>query len=133
MPEAARILPYDNLFLNSVTYEVWDSQKYFKRIDYGILDWLSDVGGLYDAIFLLSMLVMWNFIWDAADLFVSSELVASNTNVQLDKNRKDIDHDILRRSATIHGADEVQKHCCLLFKLKMNSQKCGICCCFKAH
>ena len=85
MPEPARILPYDNLFLNSVTYEVWDSQKYFKRIDYGWLDWLSDVGGLYDAIFLISMLIMYNFIWDSADLFVSSELVASNSNVLEDK------------------------------------------------
>ena len=110
---------------------MWDSQKYFKRIDYGVLDWLSDVGGLYKAIYFLFFSFVSFLLYDSADLVVTSELVASSTNLNRNKQGKEVEQDILNRSVMIHASDDVQKNCCLL--LRMNMQRWCKCCGFKAN
>ena len=58
-----RELPYKNLFQNAVTFEMSLNQKqYFRRV-YSLLDFLSDVGGLYSAVSPICMLliVLMNF------------------------------------------------------------------------
>ena len=43
----SRTLPYKNLFVNSITFEMSLSQIEFKRTVYSTLDFLSDLGGLF--------------------------------------------------------------------------------------
>merc|ERR1712051_168998 len=42
-----RTLPYKNLFINSITFEMSLSQIEYKRTVYSFLDFLSDLGGLF--------------------------------------------------------------------------------------
>ena len=46
----SRILPYKNLFHNSVTYEFSLTRLHYTRIVYSFLDLMKDVGGLFSAI-----------------------------------------------------------------------------------
>lgn len=43
----SRILPYNNLFMNAITFEMSLSQIEYKRTVYSFLDFLSDLGGLF--------------------------------------------------------------------------------------
>ena len=43
-------MPYDNLFLNALTFEISMSQIEFKRTVYSFLDFLSDLGGLFGVV-----------------------------------------------------------------------------------
>ena len=73
-----RPLPYQNNWHNSITFELtMDRRDYFRKV-YGVLDLLSDVGGLFGAISPICgiLLVAFNF-WSSYqflmdDLFVES-------------------------------------------------------------
>ena len=88
-PKPLRFMPYANNYQASVTYEIWDSQKYYKRVDYGVLDWLSDVGGLYNSLALLVVLAHGWMVEGSSDLFVASELVASRHSKRVTKDKNE--------------------------------------------
>ena len=46
----SRLLPYKNLFQNSITYEISLTRLHYTRIVYSFLDLMKDVGGLFSAI-----------------------------------------------------------------------------------
>ena len=56
-----RILPYQNLFHNSVTFELSDTRTIFYRTVYSFLDWLRDLGGLYGAISAICIAMVFVF------------------------------------------------------------------------
>jgi len=45
-------------------------------VDYGLLDWLSDLGGLYNILKLLAFLLLSSFISNGPSLFVATDLIA---------------------------------------------------------
>jgi len=48
--DASRLLPYDNLMMNAVTYEMSLDQRVFIREVFTFLDLLGDLGGLFGAL-----------------------------------------------------------------------------------
>ena len=48
--EISRVLPYENLFWNAITFEVSSAQYETTRTVYMIMDFLKDIGGLFTAI-----------------------------------------------------------------------------------
>ena len=46
-------MPYLNDFHNAVTYELSPTNQIFYRTVYNFFDWLTDIGGLYGAIFAI--------------------------------------------------------------------------------
>ena len=46
-----RVLPYLNTMLNSVTYEVNHQRILIERVEYGIFEWLGEIGGLGGALY----------------------------------------------------------------------------------
>ena len=53
-----RGIPYDNTFQNIVTYEVSTTHRQYYRSVYSILDFLSEMGGLFSAFGSLCLLVI---------------------------------------------------------------------------
>ena len=75
LEQPARILPYENLFWNSITYEMSEQRKVYTRIDYGVLDWLSDIGGLFKVVHTVIFLLISQLFKDGPTLFLTSMLV----------------------------------------------------------
>ena len=50
----SRTLPYKNRFQNSITFEMSLSQRYYYRVVYSALDFLSEIGGITSAISLVA-------------------------------------------------------------------------------
>ena len=48
---SSRHLPYKNNFWNSITYEMSLTRQEYNRTVYGLLDFLGDIGGLFNAIY----------------------------------------------------------------------------------
>ena len=46
-------MPYNNHFLNAVTFELSDARNYHERKVYGVLDLITEIGGFASAIFSL--------------------------------------------------------------------------------
>ena len=57
-----RIMPYKNRWQTAVTFEFWDTKTIFIRVDYGFLDWLSDIGGLYNILMLIAFMFIERYI-----------------------------------------------------------------------
>ena len=73
--EPVRILPYENLFWNSITFEMSERKKVYTRIDYGVLDWLSDIGGLFKVVHTGIFLLIYQLYKDGPALYLTSMLV----------------------------------------------------------
>ena len=74
-----RTLPFTGdqiLFHSAVTFEHTTSLKRVKRVDYSILQWGADVGGLYHIIFKVSTILLTFLIGDSAQMFVGTHLMA---------------------------------------------------------
>ena len=54
----SRTLPYDNNFINSVTFELELDQIYYYRRVYKFLDFLSELGGLFSAFSRICLVVI---------------------------------------------------------------------------
>ena len=48
--EANRLLPYNNMFKNAVTFELSQNKRVFVRNVYTVLDIMGDLGGLFGAL-----------------------------------------------------------------------------------
>ena len=53
-----RMLPYKNLFWNSITYELELSRKVYVRVVFGVLDLAKDTGGLLSALMSISWVIV---------------------------------------------------------------------------
>ena len=76
-----RILPYSILYQTAITYEFWDTRYLYLRKDYGLLDWLSDLGGLLDLFKLVAATIIGFFVVNAPSVFTATELTASQRNI----------------------------------------------------
>lgn len=59
-----------------MTFEIFDTKKVLTRNDYGILDLLSDVGGLYKVLQVSIYLMLVKVIEDGPSLFILTNLIA---------------------------------------------------------
>ena len=50
--------------------------KIYYRTDYGFLDWLSDIGGLYNIISLIFLIFLSQYVGNGSSLFVATELIS---------------------------------------------------------
>ena len=71
-----RFMSYPNRWQTAVTFEFWDTMKVYHRIDYGLLDWLSDIGGLYNILALIFFMFLGRYLSNGTSLFVASELIS---------------------------------------------------------
>lgn len=58
-----------------MTYELNEDLTRFTRIDYGVLDWLADVGGLFKVIHLSIYLLIFQILRDGPSLYLTAMLV----------------------------------------------------------
>ena len=130
-PKPLRFLPYNNLYQAAITYEIWDSQKYFKRVDYGFFDLLSDSGGLFGSLSGFAAIAAACLVDGSSNLYVVSELVASRHSKRATKDKKEQEA-MLKRATTMHSSDELKSTFCLWFRLKAGSSKKS-CCCIRAN
>ena len=73
-----RTLPYtgDQAFFHcAVTFEHDTSLRRVKRVDYGIVQWASDVGGLYNLLSKLFMFLLSFIVSGGAHMFVGTHLM----------------------------------------------------------
>ena len=78
-PASVRFLPYQGdqaNFQTAVTFELWSTKKTYTRVDYGFLDWLADIGGLYSVLHVFTLVLISNFISNGPSLFVATDLIA---------------------------------------------------------
>lgn len=73
--EPFRLLPYNNKFQNSVTFEISENMIVMSRIDYGIFDWLADIGGLFKILQIGIFILISKLIEDGPHLFITSTLI----------------------------------------------------------
>ena len=52
------MLPYKNLFWNSITYELNLHRNVYVRVVYGLLDLFKDTGGLLSALMSMSWVIV---------------------------------------------------------------------------
>ena len=72
--EPNRDLPYKNRFQNAITYEVTLTlTRYFRRV-YSILDFLSEIGGLFSTFTRLFLLIITGLNYFGSYQFVMREL-----------------------------------------------------------
>ena len=69
-------MSYPNRWQAAVTFEFWDTMKVYHRIDYGLLDWLSDIGGLFNILNLSFFILIKNYLEKGTSYFVASELIS---------------------------------------------------------
>ena len=77
-----RILPYKNNWQCAITFEYWTTLTMIERVDYGFLDWASDVGGLYDFIRIGLSLILSLLISNGPSMFVGTQLM-TRSNVTM--------------------------------------------------
>ena len=115
----SRILPYINTMVNSVTYEVNHQRIWIQRVDYGIFEWLSDVGGIRGALYgFFGTILMLFFVGDGDQLAIASQLTDMTVNTSADRGDTD-------GSSIIHN-------CCLMTKIKLSNPLTRFlcfCCC----
>ena len=122
-------MPYEEGFQTAITYEILDSERQFRRVEGSIADFLAEIGGLYSLLVVAFGLIFKLTIgFDPADLFVTSELVASRSSSLVSKDKR-AKQEMLKRSTTMHSKDEVQNFCCLLLHLRAMSCKSRLCSC----
>ena len=51
--------------------------KVYHRIDYGLLDWLSDIGGLYNILTLIVFIFLGKYLSNGTSLFVAYEIIST--------------------------------------------------------
>ena len=85
--EPSRFLPYENTFQNSVTFEIGEALKVITRLDYGILDWLSDIGGLYKILQIGAFILISNLIEDGPTLYLTTTMI-SRTEDRMHQRRE---------------------------------------------
>ena len=114
-----RFLPYDSKWQAAVTFEFWDTLKVYHRIDYGLLDWLSDIGGLYNILSLVFLIVLSWYIGDGPSFFVASDMISGSMS-QDDKQAQ------FRKKKLASSDDQksVQHNCCFFMRLRL----VGTCC-----
>ena len=61
-----------------MTFEISDTKKVYTRIDYGFLDLLADIGGLYKVLQIGIYLLMMKLIEDGPTLFILTNLLANS-------------------------------------------------------
>ena len=59
----------------AVTFEHSPNLIKINRVDYGILQWAADVGGLYNLLSKLFMFLLSYFVSGGAHMFVSTQLL----------------------------------------------------------
>ena len=70
----SRVLPYPNMIQNAITFEVFLTQYEYFRFEYGIVDLLSELGGLFSVFKIAAFSLIYVFISDPK-LFILSDLV----------------------------------------------------------
>ena len=86
------------------------------RIDYGIVQWAADVGGLYNLLSKLFMFMLSFLVAGGAHMFVGLQLMTRSADYY--KNR------VLRKSTKVsHDAEKVQEHCCMIVRMKLATNK----------
>ena len=59
-----------------MTFEFWDTLNIYNRTDYGLLDWLSDIGGLYHILTRICFVFLGYYVRKGTSLFVATELIS---------------------------------------------------------
>ena len=117
---SVRALPYvgDQLYFHTAaTFEHSTSVKKIKRVDYGILQWAADVGGLYNLLSKLFLFLLSFLVGGGAHLFVGTHLMTQTSSKA--KNKR-----FGRHSTILHqDTERVQEHCCLIVRMKLASSK----------
>ena len=70
----ARELPYRNLFQNSITFEISQTQTVFYRRIFSILDMMGNLGGLYGALVPLCLSIVRIFHYRSSYMHIAGEV-----------------------------------------------------------
>ena len=118
-----RFLPYDTNWQAAVTFEFWDTLKVYHRIDYGLLDWLSDIGGLYNILSLVFLIALGRYLADGPSFFVASDMISGSMSqdYRLAQFRK-------KQISSLDDQVSVQHNCCFFMRLRLVGT-----CCFKGN
>ena len=59
-----------------MTFEIGEALTVITRLDYGILDWLSDIGGLYKILQIGAFILISNLIEDGPTLYLTTTMIS---------------------------------------------------------
>ena len=86
-----RIMPYSNTFVNAITYEIGSTKHVLHRFEYGLLEMLSELGGLFEIFRITGFVMIYVFLSEPL-YFVASSLikpsVKSRSSSKSSKNMK---------------------------------------------
>ena len=114
-----RFLPYSNNWQTAITFEFWDTLKVYHRIDYGLLDWLSDIGGLYNILSLVFLIALGRYIGDGPAFFVASDMISGSMSPDLKQAQF-----TKKKVASSDYQKSVQHNCCFFMRMRL----LGTCC-----
>ena len=106
--------------------EIGESLKVFTRLDYGILDWLSDIGGLYKILQIGAFLLISNLIEDGPTLYLTTTMI-SRPEDRINQRREFTEKSkaLEAHPQEIYDSGDVKTHCCIYMRLKLGR----FCCC----
>ena len=107
-----------------MTFQIWDTKKVLTRIDYGILDLLADIGGLYKVLQIGIYLLLMKLVEDGPSLFIMTSLLARSEDEQLEKRSFTERSSRIAKETEAYDSRDVKTHCCLFLRLKMAGSRC---------
>lgn len=118
-----RILPYNNTFQNAVTFEISENKKILTRVDYGVLDWLSDIGGLYKILQMGVLMLVLMMNEHGPTLFVTTSLIKRKKDQEVQRRDFAVRSKQLNKSKNYYSAMDIKTHFCLFLRLRL-ADKC---------
>ena len=79
-------MQYLNDFHNSVTYELSSNQVVMYRTVYNFMNWLTDIGGLYGAIYGICLAVVSISQFQGANMLLMTELFGKPSTAPMNRN-----------------------------------------------
>ena len=122
--DSTRLIPYKIPIQTAVTFEIWDTKTVLTRIDYGILDLLADIGGLYKVVQTSIYLLLMKLIEDGPSLFIMTSLLARSEDIQKESRTFQDRSSRIEKEHEVYESKDVKTHCCLFLRLKL----AGTCC-----
>ena len=107
-----------------MTFEINESLTIIKRHDYGILDWLSDIGGLYKILQIGTFLLISLIIEDGPALYLTTTLISRPEDHMNMKRSFKNKSEALRATNEVYGSKEVKANCCIFMRLKLGRYLC---------
>ena len=89
------------------------------RIDYGVLDLLADIGGLYKVLQIGIYLLLMKLIEDGPSMFIMTNLLARSEDKQVEKRSFTERSSRIEKETEAYDSRDVKTHCCLFLRLKM--------------